>query len=109
MLIRIFGTLVCHIFAVTAMAVKKRELVTALKAAPVNLDKLQLLKDANETWTYDFTQDENYTFIPGSVNMASIWTSPMMVGTGMTMQIVSLGPCKSLLRRKLAELSTKAI
>lgn len=93
MAMQVLALLLSRALAATAMAVKNRELVIALRTAPVNLDKLQLLQDANETWTYDFTQDQNYTFKPGSVNMASIWTSPMMVGTGMTMQIVSLGPC----------------
>lgn len=77
-----------------AMTIKNRELVTAIKTAPVNLDKFELLKQANETWTYDFTHNDNYTFKPGSVNQANIWTAPMMVGTGMTMQVISLGPCK---------------
>jgi hypothetical protein len=94
MLLQIVVAATCYALAVSAMTVKSKELVTALKMAPFNLDKLRLLKGANETWTYDFTQDENYTFVPGSVNMASAWTSPMMVGTGMTMQIVSLGPCE---------------
>lgn len=78
----------------TAVAVKNRDLITDIKNAPVNLDKLCLLREANKTWTYDFTQDENYTFKPGSVNAASIWTSSMMVGTGMTVQMISLGPCE---------------
>ena len=84
----------CHALSAFGMTIKNRDLVTSIKAAPVNLDKHQLLKEANETWTYDFTQDKNYTFKPGSVNMANAWSSPMMVNTGMTMQMISLGPCE---------------
>jgi hypothetical protein len=83
------------------LTVKTRDLVTAIRAALVNQDKFELLKKANEARTYDFSQDKKYTFKPGLVNVANAWTSLIMVGTGMTMQFISLGPCMSYLHDRL--------
>ncbi|KIW02972.1 uncharacterized protein PV09_05633 [Verruconis gallopava] len=69
------------------------DLAIALKTAPVDLDKFLLLKDAKQPWTFDFRAQANYTFSPGSVKAANAYTSPLMYGTGMTMQLISLGPC----------------
>jgi hypothetical protein len=76
--------------------VKNEQLEIALKIAVVNMDKFQLLKDAGEQWAFDFTTIDNYTFSPGSVNKADAYTAPLMIGTGMTMQLISLGPCSIL-------------
>lgn len=87
--------------ALASPLVKNEQLEQAIRMAPVNLDKFDLLRQAGERWTYDFSQVQNYTFSPGSVNKADAYSSPVMIGTGMTMQLISLGPCKCYMDIKL--------
>ena len=60
------------------------DLVTKLKMANTNLDRMNLLpKDSD--WFFDFTKQDKYTFAPGGVINANAATFPATVGQGMTL------------------------
>lgn len=60
------------------------ELVSQLRMANTNLDRMKLLpKDSD--WFFDFTKQDYYTFSPGGVVNANAATFPATVGHGMTM------------------------
>lgn len=91
-----FSILVLCLGAHTAPTIKNVLLDTQIKTAPVNLQKFDFLKQAKEPWTFDFTAQQNYSFTPGSVVNANAASSPAMVGTGMTVAMLNLGPCAML-------------
>ena len=78
---------VAAIIASVALAIdvdSNPELVTKLRMANTNLDRMKLLpKDSD--WHYDFTKSDKYTFAPGGVVNANAATFPATVGQGMTM------------------------
>jgi Cupin len=67
----------------------------SLKTAATQLDRLALLP-SNSDWLFDFTAQPSYTYSPGSVVNADAATFPATVGNGMTMALLSLGPCAML-------------
>lgn len=75
------------IVAGVALAVDKDkdpELVSKLRMANTNLDRMNLLPDDSD-WFFDFTKQEKYTFSPGGVINANAATFPATVGQGMTL------------------------
>ncbi|KAA6413044.1 MAG: spherulin-1A [Lasallia pustulata] len=87
------GLLTAQVFAVDKT--RDPELVAQLKAAATNLDRLALLPD-NSDWLFDFTAQNMYTFSPGSVVNANAATFPAVIGNGLTMAMLNLGPCSML-------------
>jgi hypothetical protein len=66
-----------------------------LKTDATQLDRLSdLPKDSD--WLFDFRAQPSYTYSPGSVVNANAATFPATVGNGMTMAMLSLGPCAML-------------
>ena len=59
------------------------------------LDRLNLLS-SDRDWVFDFTAQPSYTYSPGSVVNANAATFPAMVGNGMTLAMLNLGPCAML-------------
>jgi hypothetical protein len=82
----------------TVLAVDKTvnpPLDASLKTAATQLDRLALLpKDSD--WLFDFRAQPSYTYSPGSVVNANAATFPAVVGNGMTMAMLNLGPCAML-------------
>jgi len=70
-------------------------LVSKLRLANTNLDRMKLLPDDSD-WFFDFTKQEKYTFSPGGVINANAATFPATVGQGMTLAMLNLGPCSML-------------
>jgi quercetin dioxygenase-like cupin family protein len=68
---------------------------SSLKTAATQLDRLALLSSDSD-WIFDFTAQPSYTYHPGSVVNANAATFPAAVGNGMTMAMLSLGPCAML-------------
>jgi mannose-6-phosphate isomerase-like protein (cupin superfamily) len=68
---------------------------SSLKTAATQLDRLALLSSDSD-WIFDFTAQPSYTYSPGSVVNANAATFPAAVGNGMTMAMLSLGPCAML-------------
>ena len=81
------GFVVFAVVASVALAMdvdKNPELVSKLRLANTNLDRMKLLpKDSD--WFFDFTKQDKYTFAPGGVVNANAATFPATVGQGMTM------------------------
>ncbi|KAF2742713.1 RmlC-like cupin [Sporormia fimetaria CBS 119925] len=74
----------------------KTDTITAqLRLAPTNLDRLSLLPKSKD-WTFKFDEQDNYTWLPGSVVNANAASFPPLTGVGMTMAMLSLGPCAML-------------
>ncbi|TKX24222.1 cupin-like protein 1 [Elsinoe australis] len=71
------------------------DLVAKLRSAATNLDRLALLPD-DEDWTFDFNNQSNSHYQPGGVVNANAATFPTVIGNGMTMAILNLGPCSML-------------
>lgn len=71
------------------------QLVAQLKAAATNLDRLALLPNDSD-WLFDFNAQEIFTFSPGSVVNANAATFPAVIGNGLTMALLNLGPCSML-------------
>jgi len=66
-----------------------------LKNAPTRLDRGALLpKDSD--YLFDFRAQKGYTYSPGSVVNANAATFPAVVGNGMTLAMLNLGPCAML-------------
>ena len=63
---------------------KDPNLVSKLRMANTNLDRMKLLPDDSD-WFFDFTKQDKYTFSPGGVVNANAATFPATVGQGMTM------------------------
>ncbi|KAL1639025.1 hypothetical protein SLS58_008354 [Diplodia intermedia] len=71
------------------------QLVEATMNAPTRLERLKLYPDDNAT-VFDFHEQPNYSWEPGSVVNANRATFPYATGNGMTMALLSLGPCSML-------------
>lgn len=90
------------LFLLLAYAMEKldktvnQDLVSRLKLAATVYDRHQIL-NKDEDWIYDFNsaQPVDY-FKPGSVRNANAATFPAMVGHGMTVAQLNLGPCAML-------------
>lgn len=67
----------------------------SLKTAATQLGRLALLPSDSD-WLFDFRAQPSYTYSPGSVVNANAATFPAAVGNGMTMAMLSLGPCAML-------------
>ncbi|KAJ9604073.1 hypothetical protein H2200_011596 [Cladophialophora chaetospira] len=92
------GFVTFAIVASVALAVdndKDPDLVSKLRLANTNLDRMKLLPDDSD-WFFDFTKQDKYTFSPGGVINANAATFPATVGQGMTMAMLNLGPCSML-------------
>jgi hypothetical protein len=63
---------------------KNADLVSKLRMANTNLDRMNLLPSDSD-WFFDFTKQDKYTFTPGGVVNANAATFPATVGQGMTM------------------------
>ena len=63
--------------------------------AATQLDRLKLLPSDND-WIFDFRAQKGYTYSPGSVVNANAATFPAIVGNGMTLAMLNLGPCAML-------------
>ncbi|KAF2445376.1 RmlC-like cupin [Karstenula rhodostoma CBS 690.94] len=73
-----------------------QDLVSRLKLAATVYDKHQILAK-DEDWMYDFNSAHpTESFKPGSVKNANAATFPAMVGHGMTIAQLNLGPCAML-------------
>ncbi|GAB7347631.1 hypothetical protein MBLNU459_g4501t1 [Dothideomycetes sp. NU459] len=86
---------VCSSRVVAVDKTRNPELVAQLKTAATQLDRDALLPDDSD-WLFDFTAQEYYTFSPGGVINANAATFPAVVGNGMTMAMLNLGPCSML-------------
>ncbi|KAI1325980.1 spherulin-1A [Xylariaceae sp. FL0255] len=64
----------------------------SLEEAPTQLDKDAIL-NTNSSWVFDFTAQDTYGFNPGGITLAEAKTFPATVGNGLTMSLVTLGPC----------------
>ncbi|KAH9211731.1 spherulin-1A [Leptodontidium sp. 2 PMI_412] len=71
------------------------QLVTSLKGAATQLDRLKLLTSDSD-WLFDFKAQKGYTYTPGSVVNANAATFPALTTMGMTMAMLNLGPCAML-------------
>lgn len=71
------------------------ELVARLKMAATAKDRADLLP-RNEDWLFDFRAQPSYTYSPGSVVSANIASFPAAHGHGLTVAMLSLGPCAML-------------
>jgi len=107
----LFGVLSTRVSAIDQTV--DPELVAKLKTAATQLDRLNLLPD-NSDWLFDFNAQPNYTYSPGSFVNANVSiallhgvqtlltatlqaaTFPAAVGNGLTMAMISLGPCSML-------------
>src|SRR5271156_5303807 len=69
--------------------------VAALLTIPQGLDRFRYLPNSSN-WVYDFNTNPKDTFSPGGVAIASRATFPAMTGTGLTISLLSLGPCSML-------------
>jgi len=73
--------------------------VASLRTAPTQLDRLNILSD-DADWKFSYleqTSDANkYTDSPGSVVNGNAATWPAVIGNGMTMALLTLGPCAML-------------
>ena len=81
------GFVAFAVVASVALAVdtnKDANLVSKLRMANTNLDRMNLLPDDSD-WFFDFTKQDKYTFSPGGVINANAATFPATVGQGMTM------------------------
>lgn len=81
------GFVTFAVVASVALAVdndKDADLVSKLRLANTNLDRMKLLPDDSD-WFFDFTKQDKYTFSPGGVVNANAATFPATVGQGMTM------------------------
>jgi hypothetical protein len=67
----------------------------SLFTAPTQLDRLKQLPSDSD-WIFDFTAQPSYTYSPGSVVNANTATFPAIVGNGMTLAMLNLGPCAML-------------
>lgn len=76
-------------------ATRNPELVAKLRVAATAADRAALLPN-NEDWVFDFTQQPHYTYSPGSVVSANVATFPASTGHGLTIAMLSLGPCAML-------------
>ncbi|KAJ4347111.1 uncharacterized protein N0V89_011049 [Didymosphaeria variabile] len=73
-----------------------QDLVSRLKLAATVYDRHNILTK-DEDWIYDFNSAEpTDSFKPGSVKNANAATFPAMVGHGMTIAQLKLGPCAML-------------
>ena len=70
-------------------------LVAALKLANTFLDWFGLLPDSSY-WVYDHNTNPKFTFTPGGVSNGDVATFPAMLGRGLTMAFLNLGPCSML-------------
>ncbi|KAF2402148.1 spherulin-1A [Trichodelitschia bisporula] len=70
------------------------DLVSRLKTAATVLDRLALLSDTD--FLFDFEAQSYATYSPGGVVNANAATFPAVVGTGMTVALLHLGPCSIL-------------
>ena len=79
-----------------AQAVDNQDLASRLKLAATVWDRHQILSK-DDDWVYDFTTAQPIdAFKPGSVKNAYAKTFPAMVGHGMTIAQLNLGPCAML-------------
>ena len=67
----------------------------SLFTAATQLDRLKQLPSDSD-WVFDFTTEPSYTYSPGSVVNANAATFPAIVGNGMTLAMLNLGPCAML-------------
>ena len=70
-------------------------LVAALKLANTMLDWFGLLPDSSY-WVYDHNTNPKFTFTPGGVSNGDVATFPAMLGRGLTIAMLNLGPCSML-------------
>ena len=78
-----------------AEVTRNPELVAKLRMAATHKDRAALLPK-NEDWFFDFTAQPSYTYSPGSVVSANVAAFPAAVGHGLTVAMLSLGPCAML-------------
>lgn len=71
------------------------ELVAKLRMAATARDRANLLP-SHEDWVFDFRKQKDYTYSPGSVVNANVASFPAAVGNGLTIAMLSLGPCAML-------------
>lgn len=89
---------ILQVFLASTLAIDKTlnpDLSSRLKLSTTNLDRLSLLPK-NSDWTFNFSDQEKYTFAPGSVVNANAATFPALTGLGMTIAMLNLGPCAML-------------
>ncbi|OJD32554.1 uncharacterized protein BKCO1_3700045 [Diplodia corticola] len=90
------GLLAASLHGVAAVdQVVDAQLVEATLEAPTRLERLKLYPSDNDT-VFDFYEQPNYSREPGSVVNANRATFPYAAGNGMTMALLSLGPCSML-------------
>jgi mannose-6-phosphate isomerase-like protein (cupin superfamily) len=92
------SALALAILCSTAHAVDKTrnpKLVETLKTDATQLDRLADL-GSDSDWLFDFRAQPGYTYSPGSVVNANAATFPAVVGNGMSMAMLNLGPCAML-------------
>ncbi|KAF4536324.1 uncharacterized protein LTHEOB_2085 [Lasiodiplodia theobromae] len=71
------------------------QLVEATAQAPTRLERLKLYPADNDT-VFDFYAQPGYGWVPGSVVNANTATFPYATGNGITLALLSLGPCSML-------------
>jgi mannose-6-phosphate isomerase-like protein (cupin superfamily) len=94
----ILSLLFVTLFLTTGYAVDKTinsDIVAKLKIAATALDRSALLLE-NSDWIFDFRAQPSYTYSPGSVVNANAATFPAVIGNGMTISMLNLGPCAML-------------
>lgn len=74
---------------------RNADLVAKLRMAASMKDRAALLPN-NDDWKFDFAQQADYSYSPGSVISANVASFPAAVGHGLTVAMLSLGPCAML-------------
>lgn len=74
---------------------RNADLVAKLRMAASNKDRAALLPN-NDDWKFDFSKQADYSYSPGSVISANVASFPAAVGHGLTVAMLSLGPCAML-------------
>lgn len=82
-------------FALSVDVTVNPTLDASLFTAATQLDRLKQLPSDSD-WVFDFNVQPSYTYSPGSTVNANAATFPAMVGNGMTLAMLNLGPCAML-------------